>query len=560
MKETQFILISLVLLTASFIPIDGASMLQADSRPMITRIEAPSVERTWNDVDLLYPSVFHDTAKLNEEIRNILPKAPGITDLEVIGKSFQGKNISVVTITNEMDDRQKAKTLVVAHHHGREQITVELALRFILMLINGYGVNSEITEYVNTQEIFIIPTLNPDALDIVVNEGNYWLRKNLRLYDNDEDGLFDEDPVEDVDGDGIISGYDVYSKYDGHRAYIESYYEGIDNDGDGEVNEDEQGLVDLNRNYPTFFGDQSSSSDNPKSEVYHGTAPFSEPETSAFRDFVLHHRFAMVYSLHSGINATFFPTNTRGHWQLPRLYSDIIEDFSSILPESFNQNNNQASELSHSLEMGLAGGWGEWMYTERGTLVPITFEVYRNASSMSPELTEIVHENSTHIIERWDGIYPFFTPVAGHINALWVELGPAFEYLLEMTPRLDAQFNSISETADGISVSMTVGTHSPRLGSVESVKMTGKSNEILKTWFPIDGETSESSQVSIPLSQDWAVSNYSLTIGNNYTGIEIYLLYMQEFTGIPLPVVIGVTAVVFAAMPIAWYLLKAKRK
>ena len=132
-----------------------------------------------------------------------------------------------------------------------------MALRFVLRLVNGYGNDALLTEYVDTQEIYVILTINPDALDVVVNDHDYWLRKNLRPYDNDGDGLFSEDVADDEDGDGHISEFYVYTKdnpadiphIDDYDYY---YYEGIDDDGDGLFNEDEIGLVDLNRNYPSW--------------------------------------------------------------------------------------------------------------------------------------------------------------------------------------------------------------------------------------------------------------------------------------------------------------------
>ncbi|MFQ5980834.1 MAG: M14 family zinc carboxypeptidase [Candidatus Heimdallarchaeota archaeon] len=92
----------------------------------------PSVNRTWGAVSLLYDNQYHDPIKVQEEIERIRDLAPDLIDLEVIGQSYFGRNITSVRITNELNPVQKAKTFVVAHHHGREQITVELALRFIL--------------------------------------------------------------------------------------------------------------------------------------------------------------------------------------------------------------------------------------------------------------------------------------------------------------------------------------------------------------------------------------------------------------------------------------------
>jgi hypothetical protein len=225
---------------------------------VIEKVVTPSVTRTWDPLTLLYDGQFHDPVEVDEEIENIHSLVPELVDLEIIGQSYQGRNLTCLRITNELNTVQKAKTLVVAQHHGREQITVELALRFILHLLNNYGVDDTITEYIDTQEIFIIPTLNPDALEIVVNEGNHWLRKNLRPYDNDGDGQFSEDDIEDTDGDGWISNFLVYERdYPTEvpeiNDYDWEYWEGDDNDNDTLFNEDEVGLVDLNRNYATFW-------------------------------------------------------------------------------------------------------------------------------------------------------------------------------------------------------------------------------------------------------------------------------------------------------------------
>jgi len=290
----------------------------SEDLPQIVEVEVASISRAWDPVSLLYDNQWHDSAKVDEEIENIHSSVPELVDVEVIGQSYQGKNITSICITNEQNTVQQAKTLVVAHHHGREQISIEMALRFILRLLNGYGEDATLTEYVDTQEIYVIPTINPDALDVVVNEGNHWLRKNLRPYDNDGDGLFGEDDAEDTNGDGHISEYYVYIKdYPAEEPslYDFDYFfrEGDDNDEDGLTNEDEVGLVDLNRNYPNWWTDGDT---DVTTQVYRGTAPFSEPETQAFRDFALNHSFAMAYSVHSGINATFFTTDEVGNWQV----------------------------------------------------------------------------------------------------------------------------------------------------------------------------------------------------------------------------------------------------
>lgn len=497
--------------------------------PQITQVVATSITRTWDPVELLYDNQFHNSTQVDEEIENIHTSVPELVDIEVIGQSYQGKDITSLRITNEQNTVQKAKTLVVAHHHGREQITVEMALRFVLRLLNGYGEDATLTEYVDTQEIYVILTINPDALDLVVNEGNHWLRKNLRPYDNDGDGLFSEDDAEDVDGDGYISEFDVYIKdyreeipaiYD-----VDSFYlEGIDNDGDGLVNEDEVGLVDLNRNYPNWWADGNT---DVTTQEYRGTAPFSEPETQAFRDFALNHSFAMAYSLHSGINATYFTENGIGNWQEPTLYYQIASDFNDILPSGYN-NIAGYPELGDSrIASALAGGWGEWMYVERGCTVPITFEMYTNASVHEDAASPIIENNSTHIIREWKGIYGYFNPVEEAINALWDDTYGAFDYLLEMTPRVDFTANGITggvTAGDDVDITLSMECLSPRLGSKEAISVLDANGEELDSLIAIGGAQTLVTYPSFTLSEDLDSSGYLIQVGCNYTGYTQFIL------------------------------------
>ena len=532
--------------------------------PTIERVTTPSVTRTWSTLSLLYDDQFHDPVELDEEIENIHSTVPQLVDLEVIGESYEGRNLTCLRITNEQNTVQKAKTLVVAQHHGREQITVELALRFMLHLLNNYGVDDTITEYVDTQEIFVIPTLNPDALEVVVNDGNHWLRKNLRPFDNDGDGLFSEDDVDDENGDGAISNFLVYIKDSpsdnpNYEDYDWEYYEGTDDDGDGLFNEDEIGLVDLNRNYATFWGVGGGDLLDPVTQVYCGTTPFSEPETQAFRDFTLNHRFAMSYSLHSGINATYFPTNAVGDWIQQSLYFDMVDDFAAILPENFNY---YLPYTPQKLEAALSGGWSDWMYAERGTTVPITFEVYTNASAHGVEAHPIIRENNTHIEREWKEIYGFFNPTEDHINTLWEELLPAFDYLLEMTPRLDISIPSVSggvSPGENVALSVQMNCVSPQLGSKEGVYVLDSADAVMDSLIAVGAGQTLTDQSSIVLPSDLSGSSLSIFIGNNYTGYYEFVLSAGAPSAPFDPLIVGaVIGITIAAVVVVVYFVKIR--
>ena len=553
-RSKYHVVFLILLLSIGLLPPEVMALQDANSIPVAEKVVVSSVTRTWDSLSLIYEDQFHDPVELDEEIENIHNLVPGLIDVEVIGESYEGRNITCLRITNELNTVQKAKTLIVAQHHGREQITVELALRFILWLLNGYGVDTMLTEYVDTQEIYVIPTLNPDALEIVVNDGNHWLRKNLRPYDNDDDGKFGEDDVEDVDGDGWISNFLVYEKDYPTEVpaifdYDWEYWEGIDNDNDSLYNEDEVGLVDLNRNYPIFwdFGNTDVIT-----QEYRGTSPFSEPETQAFRDFAQQHKFAMAYSLHSGTNATFFVQDTLSHWVRPTLYYQIAGDYRDILPSGFNQIGGYPARDFLNIESATAGGWGEWMYYDQGCAVPITFEIYTNESANIEDAYVIIVNNSTHIIREWESIYGYFNPATEYIQTLWLELLPAFEYFLEMTPRVDVEIAGVSGgVSAGNSVTLTTSMHclSPRLGSEESLVVIDDSSIVLDSITSLGADQTLTDYPTFILSDDLGNSDYTIMIGNNYTGYTQFRLSVGSSISVELVLIgIGVGVVLIAVV------------
>ncbi len=503
----------LAVLLVGIAPVNADSTTVVETPLTITKIEATSISRSWSDVELIYQDQWHDPVHLEEEMDQFNEVAPAIIDLEIIGQTYQGRNITCVIITNEQSTYQKAKTVVVAHHHGREQITVEMALRFIARLINGYGVDPVITEYIDTEEIFVIPSLNQDALQRIVHNDDFWLRKNLRPFDDDGDGLLDEDPYNDVDLDGQISSFDIYEK---PGYYVGSYFEGIDDDGDGQVNEDEIGHVDLNRNYPVFWGDIGASSET-MSQTYHGPNPFSENETMAFRDFAVQHSFAMAYSLHSGINATYLPSNEDNIYPLPSLYHAVLDDYENILPDSFFSSGYYPSGGAR-VEAGPGGLWKEWMYYSRQTTLPVCFELYHNPEVDGEDAVELYYENATHYIEKWTGIYGFFNPVESKIEQLWQEITPAFDYLLEMLPRLDISVNGGVQSETSVAFNMTMTNLSPRLGSKSTIDIYTAEGQFLYGLGVMSADSTYNGVVGFNLPSTFVGNSLTIKIGNEYSG------------------------------------------
>jgi carboxypeptidase T len=125
-------------------------------------------------------SRYHNYAEMNTEINQRIAAYPNIMSKRVIGKSYQGRDIIAVKISdNVATDENEPEVLFTHHQHAREHLTVEMALYLLREFGEDYGTDSRITNAVNGREIWIIPDLNPDGGEYDVATGSYrsW-RKN----------------------------------------------------------------------------------------------------------------------------------------------------------------------------------------------------------------------------------------------------------------------------------------------------------------------------------------------------------------------------------------------
>lgn len=178
---------------------------------------------------------YHNFAEMNAEIDQRLAAYPSIMSKRVIGKTYQGRDIVAIKISdNVATDENEPEVLFTHHQHAREHLTVEMALYLLRELGAGYGTDTRITNAVNGREIWIVPDLNPDGGEYDIASGSYrsW-RKNRQP-----------------------------------------------NSGSSYIG------TDLNRNWDYKWGCCGGSSGSKSSETYRGTAPESAPEVKVVADFV----------------------------------------------------------------------------------------------------------------------------------------------------------------------------------------------------------------------------------------------------------------------------------
>ena len=264
--------------------------------PLVGRPVDPQVPAAWD--------FYRDYAAQTKLMQDLVAAHPDICRLESLGKSWQGREMWLMTITNFSTGEESAKPAfwLDGAIHANEIQASDVALYTIWYLVEGYGQMDYIHELVDNQVFYILPMMSPDSRDIHLHEASntHGPRTGQRPVDNDRDGLFDEDDDDDIDGDGNIVSmrvkdpngrYKEDDKYpwlmvraeaDEVGGYTMLGEEGIDNDGDGQVNEDGAGGYDPNRDWGY---------DWQPGHVQGGAFryPFSLQENRAVADFAVAH-------------------------------------------------------------------------------------------------------------------------------------------------------------------------------------------------------------------------------------------------------------------------------
>src|SRR5688572_2227635 len=124
--------------------------------------------------------------------------------LDSIGKSYEGRDIWLATITNSETgaDLDKPALLIEANIHALEVTGCTAALNLIQRLLEGYGSDERVTRVLDSRCFYVIPRLNPDGAELALADRPRFVRSSVRPYPllDEQDGLHEED----LDGDGRI--------------------------------------------------------------------------------------------------------------------------------------------------------------------------------------------------------------------------------------------------------------------------------------------------------------------------------------------------------------------
>ena len=297
--------------------------------------------------------------EIEEDLRQLALQNPGLVRVFTLpGRSWEGREILGVEIAENVNAPNDGRPafIQVGTHHAREWPANEATLEWGLELVNGYkSGNPRIAGIVKGARNFIVPVLNVDGFNVTIQSegltpgGNYvnpgdsgsasgssglatgaYKRKNCRP--------LTEPPAAEPAGACLARSYPSTG-----------------------ANVDRG--VDINRNYGVEWGGPGTETDR-TGQTNHGPAPFSEPETEAFRRFTRDLQPSVLITNHTYTGLILRPPGTATFGPVPdeeRLRA--LGDAMASETDYISQYSYQLYDTTGTTDDYLYDGLGAYSYT-----------------------------------------------------------------------------------------------------------------------------------------------------------------------------------------------------
>jgi len=437
---------------------------------------------------------FYDCKGLEGILARLHKAFPRLTRLYSLGTSVEGRELWCLEVTSREggDAARKPGMYIDGNIHGNEVQGGEVVAYTAWYLCHQYGQLPKVTDLLDHYVFYLVPTINPDGRDHWFHRPHttHSSRTGVKPVDNDRDGALDEDDLDDLDGDGSITQMrlrDPHGDYRQHPQFPNIMLrvgpeetgdytllgnEGLDNDGDGRVNEDPVGGYDMNRNWGWDW----------QPNYIQGGAheyPFSLPETRAVAEFILDRPNIAAFQSYHNFGGMILRGPGRDGGNIrpgdERVLRTIADRGEKILPF-------YRSMIIYRDLYTVWGGEVDWLYSARGIL-GFTDEIW-NLRSLGKTVENPDNEAQSAFLRYVmlnDGVVPwksFDHPTYGQI-----EIG-GFKKQWYRTP---VSFLLEEECHRNMAFSLYHADQMPRL-SIEEVDMERLGQGLYRVWVSIRNE------------------------------------------------------------------------
>jgi hypothetical protein len=372
---------------------------------------------------------FKNLAAINARLDALVALRPDICKIVTAGTSYQGRSIRGVRISRHPEGTPIPAFVFTATLHAREWAVPMTAMWYADRLVEDDGTDARITAIVDSSEVYVFPVLNPDGYEYSWTTSRLW-RKNRRLNSGGSYG------------------------------------------------------VDLNRNWATGWGGAGSSGTQ-SSDIYRGTAAFSEPESAGFRDFLLP------------------KTNMAGHVD--------IHSYSQILMWPYSYTGTLPPESSSYTRVSTAMGNAMKAVNNRTYTVGNSWAVYGATAGCIEDWTSTTTGGMGYCVEVRDtGTYGFVMPASEILPNVRENFAGAEVMMEELLKACTITL------VQGPSSSLVPNTAAPVKVTVAANVGSLLASGAVRLKWKVDGATAQTANMTLASGQ-WSASLPATACGKTVT-------------------------------------------
>src|SRR5258708_20052057 len=143
---------------------------------------------------------FYTYDVLTKLLHELVESHPQLAQIESIGKSLEGREIWLVTLTNKQTGPalEKPAYWIDGNTHAGEVTGSTVVLYTIWSYLTNYGSDETVTRLLDRSVLYILPRISVDGAERYMTTP-YFLRSSIRPYpyEDDRDGLYPEDINQD---------------------------------------------------------------------------------------------------------------------------------------------------------------------------------------------------------------------------------------------------------------------------------------------------------------------------------------------------------------------------